>query len=269
MCDIRVERERGARRVNVADEDAIVHSTVRARLARSACRLYGSRIVKQCWIPLLALVVFVSGCGGKHQERVTVVGDSLTVLATPKIRSALHGVRLSIYAHNGNRADQLVDGLRADLPADVVIVNVGTNDAIQARTHPDWLTGFNEIVSLVEHVPCAVFVTISTLVDSIGHGSVAAQIDAKIQNLAQTDSNVRVIDWNAAAHGPDGKNYVNLDGIHETPEAGSQWFADQYAAAVASCNNSPAHAAVSVRHSKDGERSPSAPVTRSAMRSSR
>ncbi len=183
--------------------------------------------------------MLAGACGGGHGERVTVIGDSLTVRATTQIRAAFRGDRISINGENGKRADELVAALKHHLPADVVIVNVGTNDAIQARTHPDWRSGFDEIVSLVENVPCVVFATVSTIVGSAEHSTVAAQINAEIRNLARSRSNVRVVDWNAAVHGPDAKNYLDFDGIHETP-AGAEWFADQYARAIRSCTTTAA-----------------------------
>ncbi|HTD50912.1 MAG TPA: hypothetical protein VK771_09950, partial [Acidimicrobiia bacterium] len=72
---------------------------------------------------------------------VSVVGDSITVVARPDISSALAGsYDTNVHGIWGQRIDQMLPTLSAVLRQhpSAVVVNLGSNDAIQAETHRGW-----------------------------------------------------------------------------------------------------------------------------------
>ena len=93
---------------------------------------------------VIALVVFAS-VWTRDRRRVTantaIVGDSITVLIQDELHHRL-GTRYNadVRARSGARIDEMLEPLRAALrnnPRDVV-VNLGTNDALEAATRPAW-----------------------------------------------------------------------------------------------------------------------------------
>ena len=116
---------------------------------------------------VVMLLMMIAGCGGSDSRRVVVVGDSLTRLAAPHFPSELSHDNVDIDARNGRRIDQMIPALSRLLErdADVVIVNLGTNDALQHRGHPDWRTGFDALLALVDRQPCVYIDTVSTCHD--------------------------------------------------------------------------------------------------------
>ena len=146
--------------------------------------------------------LLLAGCGAGKAPVVAVVGDSITVISAPGVEAELNGYALYMRAIDGKRIDEMIPALRGELQREpkAVVVNLGTNDAMQARTHLDWLTGFNTVWNLVQSRSCVVFVTINTNADFLGRGTVAVDINHAIRHLAAVHHNVRVVDWNVAVH---------------------------------------------------------------------
>jgi lysophospholipase L1-like esterase len=152
---------------------------------------------------------------------VVVVGDSITVVAQPDIAAALAGAYdPDIHAIWGQRIDQMLPTLTVVLhqhPSDVV-VNLGTNDAIQAATHPDWQRAFNQMIAMLASTHCVILTTVSTRLDtSPGSQLVAADIDAAITSVRSAWPNFHVVDWNAAVHAANGDGLLSSDRIHPSP----------------------------------------------------
>jgi hypothetical protein len=149
---------------------------------------------------------------------VAVVGDSITVLVRDDLRRELSPrYRADVRAQNGKRIDEMLVPLRGALqakPRDAV-VNLGTNDALQAVTHPSWHAGFSSMVRALEPVKCAVLVNIST---ALPHGprtnKVAGDINAAIGRAVAEHPNMHVIDWDARVRGAGGAALVEEDRIH-------------------------------------------------------
>jgi hypothetical protein len=193
---------------------------------------------------IVATALFASGCSSGHGPVVTVVGDSITVLSAPGIEAELGGYALYIRAEDGKRIDQMIPVLQAQLrrnPSGVVI-NLGTNDAIQARTHPDWVAGFNAVWALVRTRPCVVFVTVSTNADVLGDHLVAVDINHAIGQLAAQHRNVRIVDWNAAVHADPSllaSRNPPADHIHPYTARAWRWLGNQYRSALLTCGLHP------------------------------
>jgi hypothetical protein len=194
---------------------------------------------------IVAAALVVSGCGGSTKEPVvTVVGDSITVYSAPGVEAELSGYALYIRAVDGKRIDQMLPVVRADLvrKPDAVVINLGTNDAIQARMHPDWLAGFNALWDLVRSRRCVVFVTVSTNADDLGGGTVAADIDHTLRQLSVQHRNVRLVDWNRAVHEDPSllaSKYPPADHIHPYSLRAWRWLGNQYRSALLSCGLHP------------------------------
>jgi lysophospholipase L1-like esterase len=194
---------------------------------------------------IVATALVVSSCGGSgNAPVVTVVGDSITVLSAPGVEAELGGYALYIRAEDGKRIDQMVPVLAAELRRDPrgVVINLGTNDAIQARTHPDWLSGFNAVWALVRARPCVVFVTVSTNADILGRHLVAVDINHAIGRLAARNRNVRIVDWNAAVHADPSllaSRNPPADHIHPYTARAWRWLGIRYRSALLSCGLHP------------------------------
>ena len=178
-------------------------------------------------VTCVLLIAALTGCGSST-PRVAVVGDSITVLAGRDIAKDLHTrYHTDIQAQLGQRIDQMLPALARQLRhhPHAVVVNLGTNDMLQAQIHPDWQSGFIRLVSMVASSPCVVFVTISSLGRSnISEPAVAGAINAAIARAVLDHHNFHVVDWNALVHSPNGLSLLIPDKIHPSAE-GSQRLA--------------------------------------------
>jgi len=194
---------------------------------------------------IVATALAVSSCGGStHPPVVTVVGDSITVFSAPGVEAELGGYALYIRAVDGKRIDQMLPVVRAELARNpnAVVINLGTNDAIQARTHPDWMAGFNSLWDLVRARPCVVLVTVSTNADDLGGSAVAADINDAIRQLSAQHRNVRIVDWNAAVHEDPSllaSRRPPADHIHPYSLRAWRWLGTHYRSALLSCGLHP------------------------------
>ncbi len=194
-------------------------------------------------------VVFV-GCQTTRESvrpKVVAIGDSLMALATPNIaRNLAAGHEPTIIARNGRRIDEMLPSLRQTLrdeaPVDAVVVNLGTNNLIQAESYDQTLDDFERLIALTEDVPCVVLTTISTRLDTWRETTVGAEINAQIRRLAAKDPRqYQIADWDSAVQAPGGAERLLVepdgiyDGIHENHGAGRQWFADEYVEALSRC----------------------------------
>ena len=197
--------------------------------------------------PALAVAILATACsGGNTRPVVGVVGDSITVISAPGLESELRGYALYIRAIDGQRIDEMLPALRAELARHpkAVVINLGTNDALQSQTHPDWQPGFDTAWRLVESLPCVVYVTVNTAADTLySHGTVAADINTAIRTLAREHHNIRIVDWNAAVHedpsllsGAKGPG----DSIHPYSRSSWHWLGDNYRDALLACGVHPA-----------------------------
>jgi lysophospholipase L1-like esterase len=175
----------------------------------------------------VVLLAGLAGCG-TSKPRVAVVGDSITVVAGGAITRDLHSrYRPDIQAQLGQRIDQMLPTLAQQLRRhpSVVVVNLGTNDMLQAQMHPDWQSGFVRLVAMVSSSPCVVFVTISSLGRSnISVPAVADDIDSAIAHAVLDHRNFHVVDWNVLVHARDGLSLLLPDKVHPSP-AGTQRLA--------------------------------------------
>lgn len=192
---------------------------------------------------LFACSLILSACGAEEYRGpvVTIVGDSITRVAGSGLRSQLRYYGLDIRAQDQQRIAEMLPQLRTQLrkKPDAVVINLGTNDAIQAAKHPNWRAGFNTVWRLVRARPCVIYATINTFVDDLyGYDTVAADINREIRALAARHENVRIVDWNAAVHADQtllAKGRSAGDMIHPLVPRAWNWFGKNYRRALLSC----------------------------------
>jgi GDSL-like Lipase/Acylhydrolase family len=144
--------------------------------------------------------------------QVDVVGDSITALSQPAIASSLakNGFNPVIDGVVGIRIAQAAPGvsqLAQNQPFGWVI-ELGTNDAGGGNTQ--WMLPFLSVWRTISAARCVVYVTVSPR-----DGAIAAGINAAIRSLAQSHSNVHVLDWGNLEYTQSG--WVEPDEIHPTP----------------------------------------------------
>jgi GDSL-like Lipase/Acylhydrolase family len=152
---------------------------------------------------------------------VPVVGDSITVLAHREMSAVLgDAYRADVHAKSGQRIDQMLPTLARvlrDKPF-AVVVNLGTNDALQAQTHPEWRNGFADMVGLLAAARCVVLTTISTVLPGTSERrATASEINLAIAAAVATHRSFHVVDWNAAVHGANGARLLVADRVHPSP----------------------------------------------------
>ena len=190
---------------------------------------------RRCCVATAALLLTCGACyrGNPAGQRVAIVGDSVTRLAREEIDEALvDEFRVDIQVRDGKRIDEMLPVLHHQLsgptgPPEVVIVNLGTNDAVQG--YDGWPAGFDEVVAATQSVTCVLLVTIAESTNAYGKDGTAAAINDRIRATASEHANVHVVDWNevVATRGLE----VSLEGIHPTP-LGEQIIADLYRSGI-------------------------------------
>lgn len=183
-------------------------------------RLLVAVLVAAAFVAAAVVIRSVTVDDNGSSSRVPVVGDSITFVSAHEIATALEGrYQPDLHAAIGERIDQMLPALRTALRADpfAVVVNLGTNDALQARTHPDWQRGFTSMVAALAPVRCVVLTTISSLVDGPSASAVASEINRAISEAVSAHPNFHVVDWNAAVHRPSGPSLLDAGRIHPSP----------------------------------------------------
>jgi lysophospholipase L1-like esterase len=177
-------------------------------------------------VALVAIVVvtFVAVAQRHSAPTVEVVGDSITFFAGRDITAAL-GTKYDsdVDAGIGKRIDEMLPALQAAVRKHpfAVVVNLGSNDARQAQTHPDWHRGFEQMTALLIPMRCVLVTTINTGMDGQpGTNIVASEINQAISATVTAHHNLHMVDWNAAVHGTNGTNLLTPDHIH--PSAAGQ-----------------------------------------------
>jgi len=198
---------------------------------------------------LLLAGVLLSACYSGNTmspvAHVGIFGDSITYDSASAIESTLGPYYA--YVLNGTPGDTIAEetpAVGAAMANDVpppndVILNLGTNDAIQTGVgnNTNWQRSFANLLSDVDSAHCVILVTVSTNADHYWGptqtSTVAAQINQDIYDTQAADPGLyQVIDWNSLVHqNPD---WLQSGGIH--PNAtGQQELANWYALALSTC----------------------------------
>jgi lysophospholipase L1-like esterase len=153
-----------------------------------------------------------------EQKHVSIVGDSITFFAGTDESAAL-GSNYSVVAHAGigKRIDEMLPAVQQAAGSEpfAVVVNLGTNDARQATSHPEWRPAFDTMIATLADQHCVLLTTINTLMPGeAGVTSVANAINAAEAEAVNAHPNFHIIDWNASVHAPNGLDLLMADRVH-------------------------------------------------------
>lgn len=194
------------------------------------------------WLLVLAIILAEGSIPSANKPKVVVDGDSITFLATPALHQRLDpSYDLQVLAVIGARIDQSLPALESAvrLHPYAVVENLGTNDALQGGTHPDWVSSWHKLIRVLGTTPCVVLTTINPAADALRHRPVATRINAAIRALAARDpKKYKVADWSRflSRHANSQRFYLRAEPvlIHPTP-AGDQVLALLDQVALAKC----------------------------------
>ncbi len=172
---------------------------------------------------VVAAVAAIVVWARSDQKRVSIVGDSITFFAGADETAALGSAyRVEAHAGIGKRIDEMLPAVQKAARSHpfAIVVNLGTNDARQASSHPDWQTAFDRMIATLSDQHCVVLTTINTLMSGEpGVTNVAGDINAAEVGAVAAHPNFHLVDWNAALHASNGSHLLQPDGVHPS-EAG-------------------------------------------------
>lgn len=185
----------------------------------------------------LAAAVLVTGCAESAEAGdptttappsrrpvVAVVGDSITFGADGALHAALDDVvDLHVEGVSGATTAQMLPASRqlAELDPDVVVINLGTNDAVTPGSSASTEDDLREHLAAFPDASCRYLVTLTEEPSMVGYAETTADTNRRIRDLDDELDATDVVDWQAAlaadaAEGsPDG-DYLS-DDVHPTP----------------------------------------------------
>ena len=151
------------------------------------------------WLLAFAIVLSAGGSSGASKPSVVFDGDSITVLASPAIHQLLDPrYDVEVLAVIGIRISQSLPALEAALRSHpyAVVVNLGTNDALQGASRTDWVSSWDKLIRITRTTPCVVLTTINAAADALGHRPVATRLNTRMRALAaRNPRKYKVADW--------------------------------------------------------------------------
>lgn len=191
-------------------------------------------------VAVLAIRVAYGSSSKDSEPRALILGDSITDHGQRALNDSLGPLYdLSIDGQDNFRIDdQLPVAERwATRPFRQVVINLGTNDAVQGWPSDQSTANLRKLVAMFPDAACIHLTTVNEHLKgrSGDVGDLAARINDQIDEMAAADPRIRVVDWNALveanlAQGVD----LTSDGVHPTAE-GNQLLIDAYEASMAGC----------------------------------
>lgn len=194
----------------------------------------GIHLDPSIWAPLAAAIADTVGhcMAAPPEPSVGLLGDSIVSGASADLFTALSpdhpDLRISAVP-GATIADMLPEAERmATDPPDIVVVDLGTNDAWQGRPASQSAAELTAMTGLFPEA-CLVLVTVTEVATEPGYDlAAAASLNAAIRSRA----GATVVDWAVTVAGD--PSLLGPDGIHPTP-AGNAALAEAVRAAVATC----------------------------------
>ncbi len=189
----------------------------------------------------LLLVIVAVGCGTADEDKVGLIGDSITDLSREPLTQALGEDRVvEIVGKFGARSDQVIEDVKviaASEPA-AAIINIGTNDALQQVPAAQTAANIQQILDLLGDVGCRYLVQINTGITDTATGAArqaeAAAVNDQLAQLAELNDGVEVLDWNRTIADNGGNPVITYDTVHLS-EKGVVLMADAYRQALDDC----------------------------------
>jgi hypothetical protein len=175
------------------------------------------------------------------KPRALILGDSITDHGQRELNDTLGPLyALSIDGQDNFRIDdQLPVAERwATRPFQQIVINLGTNDAVQGWPLEQSTANLAKLVSMFPSAECIHLTTINEHLNarSADVGAYAASLNDQMRALAAADPRIHLVDWNAIveanlAQGVD----LTSDGVHPT-RGGGQLLIDAYDKSMAACH---------------------------------
>ncbi len=209
-------------------------------LGRRRERTHGAR--RWAVVPLVACGV-LAGCADTPSNRVAVVGDSITAIEQPYLRTSLaKEYDATFLVRAGGRIAGMSDLLQGYQNANgtpgVAVTNLGTVDALAPVGSSASGAVLDPLLAATSSIPCVVLTTVNLRADRAAGDTVAAQINHRVVGLERSDpTKYKVVDWNhfiSTLPAPSVSTYLQPGGIAET-SSGAAWLAKADYAAVRAC----------------------------------
>ncbi len=177
-----------------------------------------------------------------RRPRVLLLGDSITAWGEKPLTSALRWRDdLTVVGYPGWRIDELIAPARAVAPGSrgFVILNVGTNDALQTWPLDQSEAALRTMVDLFASARCIALVTVNEgiVVPPTDVAANARALNEVIRTVAR-ERGLVVIDWSAFIRdynlGPRAEGNLTYDSVHPNP-AGYTKMAELYQDSLARC----------------------------------
>jgi lysophospholipase L1-like esterase len=191
-------------------------------------------------VTVLAIRVAYGSSSDDSKPRALILGDSITDHGQRALNDSLGPLyALSIDGQDNFRIDDQLPAAErwATRPFRQVVINLGTNDAVQGWPTDQSTANLTKLVSMFPDAECIHLTTVNEHLTarSADVETLATQINDRIHGLAAADPRIHVVDWNAIveanlAQGVD----LTSDGVHPTAE-GNQLLIDAYETSMASC----------------------------------
>lgn len=182
----------------------------------------------------------LTGCGSDPGGTVALIGDSITDLSRQPLTDALGtDHRVEIVGKFGARSDQVVEETKviAASKPNAVIINVGTNDALQQVPPEQSGTVLQQLLDETDGVGCRYLVHIGEGITDIATGASrtaeAEALNERIDEVAERND-VGVIRWNDVVADHGGTDELTFDSVHLS-EKGIVLLAQAYGDALDDC----------------------------------
>jgi len=192
-------------------------------------------------VAVLAIRVANGAPTDTEKPRVLVLGDSITDHGQRQLNEQLGPLyTLSIEGQDNFRIDEEIPAAErwATRPFQQVVVNLGTNDAVQGWPTDQSLASLDRLVSLYPNAACIHLTTVNEHVRgrAADGPARAAAINEAIRSMADADPRIRVVDWNAlVAHSIANDVDLTTDGVHPN-EPGQELLTQGYENSMAKCH---------------------------------
>lgn len=169
-----------------------------------------------------ACTLVASACIGGAEGGVTLLGDSITSLASLDVTERLKDFdSVKDNAVWGIRVDEQLPTAEeiADRRPDQVVVNLGTNDVVQGRDPAAIVEDYGTLLDILDDITCVHVVTLNEhMKDDAALGAAAAQVNDGIRSLAAEHDNVTLTEWSQIFAYPGDNNLLMDDKLHPNEE---------------------------------------------------
>ncbi len=188
----------------------------------------------------------LAGCASNKGDSVAVLGDSITTLDRADMQAQLGGdFKLTISGNFGKTVSEVMPEAKvvSSRTYDQVIINLGTNDSIGNLPVDSSMASLQKMIDMFGSAKCIHLVNINENMVDIANGqSVAApakRFNAGLQQLANSDNRLSIIDWNAETSATLNNKQppwstLTKDSVHPTAE-GNRKLNDLYRKAINDC----------------------------------